>query len=79
MYKISSEAKQLIQIKKITSEKYSKNKVHTLCLYKKITDEVYVICVSMTDLQKSLDLQISCHLAKKKDGTLPQYKKSYSR
>ena len=66
MYKISSEEKQLIQIKKITSEKYSKNKVHTLCIYKKITDEVYIICVSMTDLQKSLDLQNSCHLATQK-------------
>ena len=63
MYKMSNEAKELTQTRKISVEKYSKNKIHTSCIYKKITDEVYVICASMSDLQKGLDLQNLYHLA----------------
>ena len=33
---MSSEAKELTQIRKITAEKYSKNKIRTLCAYKEI-------------------------------------------
>ena len=63
MYHMSSGATELTQIRTITIEEYSKNKIHILCIYKKFTDGVYVIWVSMTDLQKSLDLQNLCHLA----------------
>ena len=66
MYKMSNEAKELTQIRRITVEKYCKNKILTLSIYKRFTDEVYVIWASMSDLKKSWDLQNSCHLAKKK-------------
>ena len=49
MYKMSSEAKDLTQIRNITGEKYAENKIHTLCVYKKITDGFYVTWVSMID------------------------------
>ena len=66
MYKMSNEAKELTQIRRITVEKYCKNKIYTLCIYKRFTDEVYVIWASISDLKKSRDLQNSCHLAKNK-------------
>ena len=49
MYKMGSEAKVLTQIRKITAEKYSENKIHILWLYKKFTDCFYIIWVSMID------------------------------
>ena len=63
---MSIEARELTQITKITVEECSKNKIHTLCIYEKFTDGVYVIWVSMIDLQKSIDPQNLCHLATKK-------------
>ena len=62
MYKKSSEAKELTQIRKTTAEKYSENTIHILCVYKKLTDEFSVIWVSMIDLEKRLDLQSLCCL-----------------
>ena len=53
MYKMSNEAKELTLIRRITVEKYCKNKIHTLSIYKRFTDEVYVIWASMSDLKKS--------------------------
>ena len=49
MYKMTSEEKDLTQIRNITAEKYSENKIHTLCVYKKFTDGFYVILVSMIE------------------------------
>ena len=49
MYTMSNEEKDLTQIRKITVEKYSKNK-----------------WMSMTDLQKKLDLRNLCPLSTKK-------------
>ena len=63
MCKMSSGAEELTQIRKITDEKYSENKIHTLCVYRKFADEDYVIWVKMNDLQKILNLQNLCHLA----------------
>ena len=56
MYKISSGTERLIEERKITAKKYSDNKIHTLCLYRKCADEDYVIWIKMIDLQKRL-----CH------------------
>ena len=53
MYKMSNEAKELTQIRRITVEKYCKNKILTLSIYKRFTDEIYVIWASMSDLKKS--------------------------
>ena len=50
---MSNEARKHTQTRKITAEKYSENKIHTLCFLKKITYEVYTIWVNMSDLQKS--------------------------
>ena len=66
IYRMSSKAEELTQIRKITAEKYSKNKIHTLCVYKKFTGKNYVIWVKMSDLQENLDLRNLCHLASKK-------------
>ena len=66
MYKMGSEAKVLTQIRKITAEKYSENKIHILWLYKKFTDCFYIIWVSMIDWQKLLDLQNVSYSAIKK-------------
>ena len=66
MYKMSSGPEELTQIRKLAVEKYSENKIHTLCVYKKSTGEDYAIWVKMYDLQENLDLQNLCHLASKK-------------
>ena len=54
--KMSSRAERLTKERKITAKKYSDNKIHTLCLYRKCADEDYVIWIKMIDLQKRL-----CH------------------
>ena len=33
VYKMSNEARKHTQIRKITAEKYSENKIHTLCVF----------------------------------------------
>ena len=63
MYKMSSKAEKLTQIRKITARKYSENKIHTICVYKNITGKDYVIWVKMIDLQENLDLRNLCHLS----------------
>ena len=63
---MSSGPEELTQIRKLAVEKYSENKIHTLCVYKKSTGKDYVIWVKMYDLQENLDLQNLCHLASKK-------------
>ena len=65
MYKMSSGPEELTQIRKLAVEKYSENKIHTLCVYKKSTGKDYVIWMKMYDLQENLDLQNICHLASK--------------
>ena len=76
MYKMSSEAKDLIQIRNITGEKYAENKIHTLCVYKKITDGFYVPWVSMTDSQQLLYHQNLCYSATTNNKKLLPYKTS---
>ena len=56
MYKMSSTAKRLTEERKITAKKYSDNKIHTTCVYRKCTDEDYVIWAKTIDLQRR-----SCH------------------
>ena len=63
---MSSKAEEITQIRKITAEKYSENKIHTLCVYRKFTGKDFVMSVKMSDLQENLDLQNLCHLASKK-------------
>ena len=63
---MSSKTEELTQIRKITTEKYSVNKIHTLCVYRKFTGKNYVIWVKMSDLQENVYLQNLCHLASKK-------------
>ena len=45
-------AETLTQIRKITVEKYSENKVHTICVNKRGANDFYVIWVKMSYLQK---------------------------
>ena len=40
---MNSGARELTQIRKFTVEEYSKNKIRTICIYKKLIDGVYVI------------------------------------
>ena len=63
MYEMNSETERLAQIRKITVEKYSKNKVHTICVIKRGANDLYVIWVKMSELQENLDLRNLCHLA----------------
>ena len=58
MYKMSSGAKRLTQIREITVGKYSENKFHTICLNKRGANDLYVILVKMSDLEENLDLPI---------------------
>ena len=74
MYKMSSEAKDLTQIRNITGEKYAENKIHTLCVYKKITDGFYVTWVSMIDSRKLLYHHHFCYSETTKNKKLLQYK-----
>ena len=67
MYKMSSGKEELTQICRISIEQYSKNRIHTLCVYKRFTDKSYVIWVSKIDLQKSVGLQKLCYLVTKKN------------
>ena len=66
VYKMNSGAERLTKERKITAEKYSGNKIHTICLCRKCTDEDYVIWVKMIDLQKLLCHRKLCHVAMKK-------------
>ena len=63
MYETNSETERLAQIRKITVEKYSENKVHTICVNKRGANDLYVIWVKMSELQENLDLRNLCHLA----------------
>ena len=62
---MSSKAEEITQIRKITAEKYSENKIHTLCVHRKCTGKDYVIWVRMSDLQENLDLRNLSHLVLK--------------
>ena len=53
MYKMSSEAERLTQKRKITVEKYSQSKIHTICVTKRGANDLYVTLVKMSDLQKT--------------------------
>ena len=76
MYKMSSEAKDFTQIRNINAEKYSENKSHTLCVYKKFTDGFYVTWVSTIDSRKLQYHQHLCYSATTKNKKLLQYKRS---
>ena len=67
MYKMGNKAERLTQERNITVEKYSENKTHAICINKRGANDLYVIWVKMSDLQKSLDHQNLCHSATKKD------------
>ena len=60
---MSSGAERLPKERKITAERYFKNKTHIVCAYRKLTDEDYVIWVKMIDLQNYLHHQNLCHVA----------------
>ena len=62
---MSSKAEEITQIRKITAEKYSENKIHTLYVHRKFTGKDYVIWVRMSDLQENLDLRNLSHLVSK--------------
>ena len=62
---MSSKAEEITQIRKITAEKYSENKIHTLYVHRKFTGKDYVIWVRMSDLQENLDLRNLSHLVLK--------------
>ena len=62
---MSSEAKRLTKERKITAETYSKTKIHTILVCRKLTDEDYIIWVKMIDLQKHLCHRNLCHVAMK--------------
>ena len=46
---MSSGAERLPKERKVTAERYFKNKTHIVCAYRKLTDEDYVIWVKMID------------------------------
>ena len=48
MYKMSSRAKELTQIRTITAEKYLENKIHIIFVHIKFTNEDYVLWVKLT-------------------------------
>ena len=66
MYNTEQWHKKTYKESKITAEKYSKNKTHTLWVYRKFTDGYYAIWVKMIDLQNHLHHQNLCHTAMKK-------------
>ena len=66
LYKMSSEAGRLTKERTITTETYTKSKIHAMCVNKKSTDYLYVIWVKMSDLQKRLAHQNLIHVAMKK-------------
>ena len=66
MYKMRSEAKRLTKERKVTAETYFKTETHTLRVYRKLTDEDYVMWVKTIDLQKHLCHRNLCHVAIKK-------------
>ena len=66
MYKMSSGAKRLTQIREITVGKYSESKIHTICVNKRGVNALYVIWRKMSDLQENVDLQNLSHLSWKK-------------
>ena len=69
MYKMRSEAKRLTKERKVTAETYFKTETHTLRVYRKLTDEDYVVWVKTIDLQKHLCHRNLCHVAIKKVKT----------
>ena len=78
---MNSGAERLTKDRKITAEKYSDNKIHTIRLCRKCTDEDYVIWVKMIDLQRRLCHRNLCHVAiksffKTKHPTKKQVKKT---
>ena len=66
MYKMSSGAKRLTQIREITVGKYSENKIHTICVNKRGVNDLYAIWQKMSDLQENVDLQNLSHFSGKK-------------
>ena len=66
MYKMCSKAERLTQKRIITIEKYSENKIHTICVNKKGANYLYVTWVKMIDLQKILGHQNLYYSAIKK-------------
>ena len=57
MYKMSSGAEGLTQIRKITAEIYSENKIHTIRFHRRGANELYVIWVKINDLQEICVIQ----------------------
>ena len=63
---MSSRAGRLTQERKITFETYSNKKIHTILVYRKFTNDLYVILVKKTDMQQRLDHRNLRHVAIKK-------------
>ena len=66
LYKKSSEAGRVTRDGKVTLKTYSKNKIHTICVKKRVTNDFYVIWAKIIDLQKRLVHRNLCHVAMKK-------------
>ena len=66
LYKNSSEAGRVTRDGKVTLKTYSKNKIHTICVKKRVTNDFYVIWAKIIDLQKRLVHRNLCHVAMKK-------------
>ena len=64
---MSSKAKRLTKERKITVKTYSETKLHTIRVYRKFTDENYVIWVKLIDKQKRFCHRNLCYVATKKD------------
>ena len=66
LYKKSSEAGRVTRDGKVTLKTYFKNKIHTICVKKRVTNDFYVIWAKIIDLQKRLVHRNLCHVAMKK-------------
>ena len=63
---MSSGAERLTEEREITMRTCTKNKIRTICVNKRGTNDLYVIWLKMMDLQKRLGHRNLCHVAIKK-------------
>lgn len=70
MYKMSSRAKELTQIRTITAEKYLENKIHIIFVHIKFTNEDYVLWVKLTVYTKIQILKTYVIQQQKKVGVI---------
>ena len=63
---MSSEVERLTKERKVTAETQTESKTHTSCIYKKGSEDLYVIWVKMIDIQKETGHKNVCHVVMKK-------------